>query len=163
LARLAGHFQRQPARLALVTASISYEARASMKEVMAVVRERVNAWPIAAEHRDRVGERLAELSTIFDGFVNASEACEHRLKPHRDLYSLALQQMSIPKPDYRHCVGLEDTEPGIVALRAAGIGCAVALPNRDTSDQDYSAAAMVVKGGLPELILVHNLLLADGP
>lgn len=162
LARLAAHFQRQPAKLALVTASISYEAHASMKEVMAVVRERVNAWPIAAEYRDRVAERLADVSGVFDGFVNASDACEHRLKPHRDLYSLALQQMSIPRRDYGNCVGLEDTEPGIVALRAAGIGCAVALPNRDTSGQDYSAAAMVVKGGLPELILVHNLLLADG-
>ena len=99
---------------------------------------------------------------MFDGLVNASDACEHRLKPHRDLYSLALQQMSIPKKDYGCCVGLEDTEPGIIALRAAGIGCAVALPNRDTSRQDYSAATMVINGGLPELILRHNLLLPDG-
>jgi len=161
LARLAEHFQRQPAKLALVTASISYEARASMKEVMAVAAERVRAWPIAGEYRDRVGERLADPRPVFDSFVNASDACEHRLKPHRDLYSLALQQMSIPKSDYCHCVGLEDTEPGIIALRAAGIGCAVALPNRDTSRQDYSAATMVIKGGLPKLILVHNLLLPD--
>ncbi|MFQ5806988.1 MAG: hypothetical protein ACE5I3_11115 [Phycisphaerae bacterium] len=161
LVRLAERFQRQPAKLALVTASISYETHASMKEVMAVTSERVRAWPIAAEHRDRIGEQLADHRAVFDGFVNASDACEHRLKPHRDLYSLALQQMSIPKSDYRCCVGLEDTEPGIIALRAAGIGCAVALPNRDTSRQDYSAATMVIKGGLPELILMHNLLLPE--
>jgi beta-phosphoglucomutase-like phosphatase (HAD superfamily) len=161
LVRLAEHFRRQPAKLALVTASISYEARASMKEVMAVVAERVRAWPIAAAHRERIGEHLADQRAVFNGFVNASDACEHRLKPHRDLYSLALQQMSMPKSDYRYCVGLEDTEPGIIALRAAGIGCAVALPNRDTSRQDYSAATMVVKGGLPELILIHNLLLPE--
>ena len=159
LVRLAEHFQRHPAKFALVTASISYEAHASMREVIAVTGERVRNWPIAAEHRDRVAGRLADYRVAFDGFVNATDACEHRLKPHRDLYSLALQQMSVPKEDYCCCVGLEDTEPGIIALRAAGIGCAVALPNRDTSRQDYSAATMVVKGGLPELILIHNLLL----
>jgi beta-phosphoglucomutase-like phosphatase (HAD superfamily) len=161
LVRLAERFRRSPARLALVTASIGYEAHASMKEVMAVAAQRARAWPIAAEHRDRIGAGLADYRTAFDGFVNATDACEHRLKPHRDLYSLALQQMSIAKPDYCRCVGLEDTEPGIIALRAAGIGCAVALPNRDTSRQDYSAATTVIRGGLPELILVHNLLLRD--
>ena len=159
LVRLAEHFQRHPAQFALVTASISYEAHASMKEVIGVTAERVRHWPLAAEHRERVAGRLVEYREVFDGFVNATDACEHRLKPHRDLYSLALQQMSIPKADYRCCVGLEDTEPGIIALRAAGIGCAVALPNRDTSQQDYSAATMVIHGGLPELILIHNLLL----
>jgi beta-phosphoglucomutase-like phosphatase (HAD superfamily) len=69
--------------------------------------------------------------------------------------------MSIAKSDYRFCIGLEDTEPGIIALRAAGIGCAVALPNRDTQRQDYTAATMIVRGGLPELILRRNLLVAD--
>ncbi len=161
LVRLAEHFQRHPAKFALVTASISYEAHASMREVIAVTGERVRNWPIAAEHRDRVAGRLANYRAAFDGFVNATDACEHRLKPHRDLYSLALQQMSVPKEDYCCCVGLEDTEPGIIALRAAGIGCAVALPNRDTSRQDYSAATMMITGGLPELILIHNLLLTD--
>jgi len=161
LVRLAERFRRSPAKLALVTASIAYEAHASMKEVMAVAAERVRAWPLATEHRDRIAALLADYRAVFDGFVNASDACEHRLKPHRDLYSLALYQMSIPKQDYAACVGLEDTEPGIIALRAAGIGCAVALPNRDTSGQDYSAATLVVGGGLPELILVHNLLLPD--
>ena len=46
-------------------------------------------------------------------------------------------------------------------LRAAGIGCAIALPNRDTRRQDYTAAAEVVRGGLPELILARNLLLKE--
>lgn len=161
LAALAEHFGRQPAKLSLVTASIAYEAHASMKEVIAVTAEHVRNWPIAAEHRERVAERLAEYQRVFDGFVCAADACEHRLKPHRDLYSLALKQMSIPRDEYQYCVGLEDTEPGIVALRAAGVGCAVALPNRDTSRQNYSAAAKIIPGGLPELILDHNLLLPE--
>ncbi|HUU98926.1 MAG TPA: hypothetical protein VM487_24610 [Phycisphaerae bacterium] len=161
LARLAAHFQRQPAKLALVTASIRYEAEVVMPEVIRRVAQRVRAWPISATWKEQITTHLEDYRAVFDAFVNASDVCEHRLKPHRDLYSLALYRMSVPKSDYRFCVGLEDTEPGIIALRAAGIGCAVALPNRDTSRQDYSAAAMVIRGGLAELILVHNLLLSE--
>lgn len=161
LAALAQRFRQQPAKIALVTSSISYEAHVSMKAVIAETARRVRAWPIAAEHRDRVERRLMDYLAVFDGFVCGSDACEHRLKPHPDVYSLALQQMSIPKADYANCVGLEDTEPGIIAVRAAGIGCAVALPNHDTTQQDYSAAAQVLRGGLPELILVHDLLLGE--
>lgn len=159
LVKLAEYFRARPAKLALVTASIAYETHASMKEVIRVMREQVRHWPVPAACRDRITERLADYLSVFDAFVNASDACEHRLKPHRDLYSLALHQMSLPKSEYRWCVGLEDTEPGIISLRAAGIGCAIALPNHDTSRQDYQAATQVVRGGLPELILARNLLL----
>jgi beta-phosphoglucomutase-like phosphatase (HAD superfamily) len=159
LARLADRFRRSPAKLALVTASSAYEADVCMREVLRVMAQRVRDWPVPAVVRDGIAERLAGGLSVFDGFVNASDACEPRLKPHRDLYSLALFQMAVPKAEYRHCVGLEDTEPGIIALRAAGVGCAVALPNRDTHGQDYAAAVEVVRGGLPELILARNLLL----
>ncbi|UCG16094.1 MAG: hypothetical protein JSV19_12445 [Phycisphaerales bacterium] len=161
LARLAERFRRAPARLALVTASIAYEAHASMKEVIRVTARQVQDWPVATDCKDRLAQQLADYRDVFDGFVCASDACEHRLKPHRDLYSLALYRMSIARDHYRLCVGLEDTEPGIIALRAAGVGCAVALPNRDTSGQDYTAATEVIRGGLPELILVRNLLLDE--
>jgi beta-phosphoglucomutase-like phosphatase (HAD superfamily) len=161
LARLAEHFGRQPAKLALVTASIAYETHACMKEVVHLMAQHVQDWPVPTECRLRLAERLADYRTVFDGFVCASDVWEARLKPHRDLYSLALFQMSVPKADYRYCVGLEDTEPGIISLRAAGVGCAIALPNRDTSRQDYSAAADVIRGGLPELILARNLLLQE--
>jgi len=161
LARLGTYFRRQPARLALVTASIRYETEAVMDEVLRVAAEGAQDWPVSKECRERIAAQLADRHAVFDGFVNASDVCEHRLKPHRDLYNLALYQMSIPKSEYCCCVGLEDTEPGIIALRAAGIGCAVALPNRDTSGQVYSAAVSVIRGGLPELILDHNLLLSE--
>lgn len=160
LRRLAAHFRARPAKVALVTASIAYEAQACMKEVMRVVAGRVQAWGVPAGSRARLAERLADYRGVFDAFVTASDACEPRLKPHRDLYSLALFRMAIPRAEYGCCLGLEDTEPGIIALRAAGIGCAVALPNRDTSGQDYTAATEVIKGGLPELMLMRNLLLS---
>jgi beta-phosphoglucomutase-like phosphatase (HAD superfamily) len=116
---------------------------------------------VPADCRDRVTRQLEDYRAVFDGFVCASDACEPRLKPHRDLYALALYQMSIARADYPCVVGLEDTEPGVISLRAAGIGCAVALPNHDTSGQNYAAATEVVRGGLPELMLARNLLLTD--
>jgi beta-phosphoglucomutase-like phosphatase (HAD superfamily) len=162
LGALAEHFRRHPAKVALVTASIAYETHTTMKEVVRVMRQRIEGWPIPASSRDALLDKLSDHRAGFDAFICASDACEHRLKPHPDLYSLALREMGIPKADYAGCVGLEDTEPGIIALRAAGIGAAIALPNHDTSRQDYAAATRIISGGLPELILVHNLLLDEG-
>lgn len=161
LGSLAERFRQRPAKLALVTASIAYETHTCMNEVLRVLRRQVDQWPVSATGRQRIAERLGDPAAVFDSVVCASDVWEARLKPHRDLYSLALYQMSVPKSEYRFCVGLEDTEPGIIALRAAGIGCAVALPNRDTQRQNYAAATDIVRGGLPELILVRNLLLAE--
>jgi beta-phosphoglucomutase-like phosphatase (HAD superfamily) len=159
-ARLAGRFRQHPAKLALVTASIRYEAETTMKEVLSIVAERIRAWPLPPAFRDDLAQRVADPAAVFDAFICAADACEHRLKPHPDLYSLALERMSIPKTEYRRCVGLEDTEPGVIALRAAGVGCAIAVPNHDTNLQDYRAASLTLRGGLPELIVRHNLLLA---
>lgn len=159
LQELARHFSGQPAKAALVTASIAFETHATMREVCRVMSMRVADWSISQAGKDRVLAGLADYRNPFDAFICATDACEHRLKPHRDLYSLALAQMAMPKTDYALCVGLEDTEPGIISLRAAGIGCAVGLPNHDTSRQDFRAAALVVPGGLPELILHHACFL----
>lgn len=157
------YFERCPARLALVTASIAFEARTVMRHVLCRVRERVADWPLSAQRREALLARLADERAAFDAFVTASDACEHRLKPHPDLYSLALRDMALPVEDYPFVVGLEDTEPGIVALRAAGVRCVIALPNRDTHRQNYAAAARVVRGGLPELLLFCDLVAPDPP
>lgn len=161
LAKLAERFRQRPAKLALVTASIAYEAHACMREVIAVLAQDVQSWQVPDAVKDRLGAALADYRTVFDGFVCASDAWEARLKPHRDLYALSLFQMSVPRAEYPFVVGLEDTEPGCISLRAAGIGCAVALPNHDTRRQDYAAATAVVRGGLPELMVVRNLLLSE--
>ncbi len=105
-----------------MTASIAFETHATMREVCRVMSLRVQDWPISQAGKDRVLAGLADYRTPFDAFICATDACEHRLKPHRDLYSLALSHMALPKSDYAFCVGLEDTEPGIISLRAAGIG-----------------------------------------
>lgn len=159
LDRLARRFSDSPARVGLVTASIAYEAHAVIEEVFRVMREQIAEWPVSTAKKRELIDRFADYREVYDAFVTASDSSEARLKPHRDLYSIALYQMSIPRTDYCRCVGLEDTEPGIVSLRAAGVGCAVALPNRDTSRQDYQAASAVVSGGLPCFILDHNAML----
>lgn len=160
LERLGRHFEESPAEVGLVTASIAYEAHATMRAIFDVMRDEVESWPVSPERRKACRTLFSDYRAAFDGFVTASDASEARLKPHRDLYAIALFQMSIPKDDYARCIGLEDSEPGILSLRAAGVGCAVALPNHDTQRQNYQAAAHVIQGGLPELILDHNLLLA---
>ncbi|MEP0767395.1 MAG: hypothetical protein HRF45_12770 [Fimbriimonadia bacterium] len=161
VAALGCRFAKAPAKIALVTASISYEAHAVVQEVFRVMAEEARQWDVSPETQERAVRAFSDHRAFYDGFVTASDSSEARLKPHRDLFSIALYQMGLRKDEYRYCIGLEDTEPGIIALRAAGVGCAVALPNHDTGRQDYRAAAHVLHGGLPELILRHNLLLAD--
>ncbi|HEY3412476.1 MAG TPA: hypothetical protein VGM51_05365 [Armatimonadota bacterium] len=162
LSVLGKRFEAEPARVGLVTASIAYETHATIKAIFDVMREEVVAWPIPEAKRDSIISAFSDYAAFYDGFVCATDASEARLKPHRDLYAIALYQMSIPREDYARCIGLEDSEPGIISLRAAGVGCAVALPNHDTGRQNYQAAAHIVHGGLPEFILLRNLLLVKG-
>jgi len=156
---LGKEFRRAPARIGLVTASIAYETHAVMKRVISRVREEATAWPVSQEVRHLISTGLEDHHAVFDAIVTASDAHEARLKPHRDLYSIALYRMGISPHDFPFCMGLEDTEPGIVSLRAAGIGAAIALPNHDTSGQEYRAATRIVHHGLPELLLHHHLFL----
>lgn len=154
----AQHFEKHPAKLALVTASIGFEANVVMDEVRVRMADEVQRWRISGARKERIQDNLADRERVFDAFVTADDACEHRLKPHPDLYSLALHRMGIEPRDYARCVGIEDTEPGIVALRTAGIGCAIALPNHDTRRQDFLAAAHILTGGLSELLLHHHAM-----
>ncbi len=150
---LCRQFQARPAKVALVTASIAFEAHVVMKEVIRLVRAEVAKWPVPTALRRELRKHLHDYHAIFDGFVTASDASEARLKPHRDLYSISFQQMAIARDEYPHCMAIEDTEPGILSARAAGFGVTIGLPNHDTSRQNYAKASRVVHGGLPELVL----------
>jgi len=48
-----------------------------------------------------------------------------------------------------------------VAIRAAGIGCCVAVPFAQTLSHDLSAASHVLKGGVPEAIVDCGLFLEE--
>jgi hypothetical protein len=159
LARLGRYFTRHPAKVAVVTSSITYEANIVLTEVFNVIREHIAEWQISDKKKRQLIDKFKEYRTVFDGFITATDSSEIRLKPHRDLYSIALRQLGIPKSKYRQVIGFEDSESGTIAIRAAGIGVCIAVPFADTADHDLSAATYTLHAQLPEAILVYNCFL----
>lgn len=83
-----------------------------------------------------------------------------RKKPAPDLYRLALRRLGVSAHE---AIALEDSEMGLQAAAAAGVPAVVTV-NRDTLDQDFAAAALVVSSlgepGAPARALKGKL---DGP
>ncbi len=159
LAVLGRFFREHPVRLALVTSSIRYEAEVVMGEVLNVIREEVAGWPVSDDLKSRLNERFASPQRCYDAFVTASDSSEIRLKPFRDLYSIALQQAGIDPADFDAVIGFEDSQSGTVAIRAAGIGRCIALPFHETGGHDFEAASVVARGGLPEVLIRHRFFM----
>ncbi|MFC1581930.1 hypothetical protein ACFL4W_00185 [Planctomycetota bacterium] len=155
LGDLGGRFQADPAKIAIVTSSIKYEADIVLNEVFAVIREQIEDVPVLKE----LIESFNSVDEVYDAFITASDSSEIRLKPHRDLYSIALHAMGIAPEDFDKVAGFEDSESGTIAIRAAGIGLCLAVPFSDTAGHDFTAASHVLQGGLPEAILKHGLFL----
>ena len=160
LAALGRRFATEPAKVAVVTSSIAYEAGIVLREVFAVIREELADWPVSAGLRQRLLAGFAEPATCYDAIVTASDSAEIRLKPHRDLYSIALHALGVGPVDYGRVIGFEDSESGLIAIRAAGVGLCVAVPFAETAGHDLSAASIVLHKGLPEALLRHGLFLA---
>ena len=129
--------------------------------MLRLLQEQVAAWPVAQAKREHLLEKFSSYLNVFDSVITASDSSEIRLKPHRDLYSLALHQLGIPKEDFDKVIGFEDSESGTIAIRAAGIGLCVAVPFADTQGHRLDYASLVLQGGLPEAILRHHLFLSD--
>ena len=159
LKSLSIRFEKSPLKLAVVTSSIAYEAEIVLAEVFRVLQSHVAKWQITPERKRFIQEKFSDFRNVYDGFITASDSSEIRLKPHRDLYSIALHQLGIPKDKFSQVVGFEDSESGTIAIRAAGIGLCVAVPFSDTQQHDLSAAAHVLKGGLPETLMKYNLFM----
>jgi beta-phosphoglucomutase-like phosphatase (HAD superfamily) len=157
--KLGKRFETNPLKVAVVTSSIFYEAEIVMTEVFRVLFKQIENWQIPPARKEMIQEKFSDYKNVYDGFVTASDSSEIRLKPHRDLYSIALHQLGIPKEKFNEVVGFEDSESGTIAIRAAGIGLCVAVPFSDTQLHDLRAAAYVLKGGLPETLLKYNLFL----
>ncbi|NKF22648.1 HAD-IA family hydrolase [Solimonas marina] len=96
-------------------------------------------------------ELAAEVEIIASG-----EEVDHK-KPAPDLYQLAMRRLNVG-PD--ECVALEDSEMGLEAAAAAGVAAVVTI-NRDTLEQDFSEAALVVsclgEPGAPTHVLKGRL------
>ncbi|TVR17691.1 MAG: hypothetical protein EA391_04090 [Balneolaceae bacterium] len=161
LITLGEYFEKNPIKVALVTSSITFEADIVMNQVFNVIREEIAGWPVSSSCRAKLNRRFTTPEHCYDAFITADDATEMRLKPHRDLYSTALQMLQIKPSDFHAVAGFEDSESGTIALRAAGVGLTVALPFLESANHNFSAASRVVKGGLPEVLLKHHLFLSE--
>ncbi len=153
LNRLVHAFSEHPLKVAVVTSSIRYEADIVLNEVFDVLRKQA-AELIGTERAEQV---FSSPHGFYDAFITASDSSEMRLKPHRDLYSIALHSMGIMPDDFSRVIGFEDSESGTQAIRAAGIGLCAAVPFSDTAGHDLCAASHILKGGLPQAILEKML------
>lgn len=159
MAALSRYFAKHPLKVAVVTSSIEYEARIVLAEVFRVVQEQIAAWPIDKRRRTALAKQIATPEVYYDAMITASDSSEIRLKPHRDLYSIALHRIGLGPADFDRVMGFEDSESGTIAIRAAGVGCCIAVPFAETSGHNLDAATHIAKGGLPEVVLLESLYL----
>lgn len=143
-------FGKKPLPVAIVTSSLAYEARIVLGELFSVVRGAIAEWPISRSTRDHLLEKFVSPDEFYDAILTATDSSEIRLKPHRDLYSMALHRLGIGTEKFGKVLGLEDSESGVIGIRASGIGLAVAVPFDQTLGHDLSAATKICPGGLPQ-------------
>ncbi len=159
LADLGRFFEKNPVPVAVVTSSIEYEAGIVLTEVFKILKSQAEEWPIPREKKKIIVHHFSDFNRTYHAFITASDSSEIRLKPHPDLYSLALHRMGIPREEFENVIGFEDSESGTRAIRTAGIGLCVALPFPFTKGHDLSAAAYRLEGGLPELVLKYSIFM----
>jgi len=157
LTRLATYFEKHPVKVGLVTSSIRYEADVVIREVFNVICNYYEKCSLPSDKKQEILGHLKDYRQFYDAFVTASDSSEIRLKPHRDLYSIALHQLGLLPEHFDRVIGFEDSQSGTIAIRAAGIGCCVAVPFAQTSDHNFEAAVHVLKGGVPQALIEHNL------
>lgn len=152
-------FQKKPVKVALVTSSIFYEADIIIKEILKVMSDIIEKSNLSNGRKAQIRNSYTDYHHVYDAFVTANDSSEIRLKPHRDLYSIALHKTALLPGDFDKVIGFEDSESGTIAMRAAGIGCCIAVPFAQTSGHNLQAASHILPGGVPSAILDHNLFI----
>ncbi|MFZ2641945.1 MAG: HAD family phosphatase [Verrucomicrobiia bacterium] len=105
-----------------------------------------------------INRATAELDvTRYFRTIVTGDDVTHR-KPHPEGYLLAARGLGIA-PD--RCVAIEDSQPGIVAAKAAGMK-AIAIPNWLTAEHDLDAADLRVASAAELSMAVLAKLTADG-
>jgi beta-phosphoglucomutase-like phosphatase (HAD superfamily) len=146
-------FEKQPVKLGLVTSSIFYEADIVIREVLEVMKTVIQRSPLSSSRKEKILGAYEDYHNVYDAFVTATDSSEIRLKPHRDLYSIALHRAGLMPEDFDKVIGFEDSQSGTVAIRAAGIGCCVAVPFAQTLSHDLSAATHILPAGVPQAVV----------
>ncbi len=157
LQHLAAKFGQNPVRIAVVTSSIRYEADIVLAQVFKVFREELQNTGLTGDELDELMALFSDHNKFYDAVITATDSSEIRLKPFRDLYSMALHKLAVPVERFDRVIGFEDSESGNLAIRAAGIGLAVAVPFAQTSGHNLSAASYVAGHGIPEVIFKKHL------
>ena len=155
LKKLIKFFANKKIKIGLVTSSIFYEADIVLTEVFKKIQEEIKKWKIDKTEKNRLLKAFSSYKEFYDTVVTADDSHEIRLKPHRDLYSIALFNMNIPQEKFSEVIGFEDSTSGVIALRAAGIGKVVAVPSRESSTHNLSAASLICKKGVEEFLFEH--------
>jgi beta-phosphoglucomutase-like phosphatase (HAD superfamily) len=159
IAALGKSFEQSPAKVGLVTSSIAYEADIVIREVLKDMADTIEKSPLSSKRKQLILHAYEDYHRVYDAFVTASDSSEIRLKPHRDLYSIALHRAGISPVDFDKVIGFEDSQSGTVAIRAAGIGCCIAVPFAQTTSHNLEAATHILPGGIPEAIIDHGLFI----
>jgi len=85
-----------------------------------------------------------------------------RLKPEPDLYLLAAKAFNLTTDDLKDStIVIEDTNVGVVAAKAAGIGCVIVTKSFFSGDQAFPLASAVV-GDLLDLVGIDDDDRSDG-
>ncbi len=122
-----------------------------------VDRLRATGVPIAVASgstRENIDASLAAIGLLdaFDVRVSAEEVA--RGKPAPDVFLEAARRLGVPPGG---CVVIEDALPGVLAARAAGMGCVVIPTITDPLHPDFATADLVFPQGMggvdPEVVL----------
>lgn len=160
LVKLGKYFESHPLKLALVTSSGGYEADIILVELFNVISHEIRKWKIPQAKKEMLLEKFSDYKNIVNVFITGDKVSKIRPKPHRDLFSIALSRLGLPQSMFSQIVGFEDSENGIIALRASGIGLTAAVPVMRNSRHDLSAASFILQGGITEALLNYNLFMS---
>ncbi len=121
-----------------------------------LISEGVGVGVASSSRRDWVEGHLARLG-LLRHFLVVVTRDDHAPKPAPDLYIGACERLGV---DPAWSVALEDSSNGVLAAKRAGMR-AVAVPNKITSDYDFSLADVVVRS-LEEVDVAYLRDLVDG-
>jgi len=124
----------------------SLQAMPGAADLLARLQHRKRLALASSSTRTAVAYILQRLD--FAGYfgVIATREDVERVKPAPDIFLHVAGQLGAPPAE---CVVIEDAEKGIVAAQRAGMQ-SIAVPNRFTQDNDFSAASAVA-GSLGEV------------
>ena len=121
------------------------------REILAALHKKKRMAVASSSYRHNVEAILEKLALrdYFEVVVSGSDV--EKTKPSPDIFILTAEKLSVKA---EHCIVIEDAEKGIKAAAAAGMK-SIAVPDKHTMDNDFSAADFVVES----LVEVEKLLL----